>query len=161
MTDDYIAPIFLTDQAKALNDRFYLILNEIVKIFPEAKLNPTQKSRYDRTKTNKEIYDDNMKQMMKLQTDYFVYKNDVIMESEVILKKIVEIDVIIYIIDELNEALNEKLTELKSSSHSAEGLFDDTQITRNELFYGNILFFLLVSTGGFFVYKKIKAGMTA
>lgn len=155
MGDNYIAPTFLTDEAKALNDRFYLILNEVVKSFPEAKLKPNLRSS-DKTKTNKQLHDANMKQMLVLQNDYFLYKNDIMRESEKVLKGIVETDVVIYIMDELNKALNDKLIELKASSHSAEGLFDDTQVTRNELLYGNFFLFTLIAIGGFFVYKKIK-----
>ena len=36
---DIINSELLTNKAKDLNDRFFLLLNEIVKIFPDAKIN--------------------------------------------------------------------------------------------------------------------------
>jgi len=36
----YAKPIFLTDTAKNLNDKFYLILNNLVATFTDAQINP-------------------------------------------------------------------------------------------------------------------------
>jgi hypothetical protein len=155
MVDNYTAPIFLTDEAKALNDRFYLLLNEVVTAFPDGKFNPTKFSVQDRTKTNKYMYDLAMANMLQIQNEYFLYKNDVVKSSEGVLTYIKEIDAIISIMDEENGGLIKTLKELKSSSHSAEGLFDDTQISRNELLYGNIFLFIIIVVGGFSVYKKL------
>jgi len=152
--DDYTAPIFLTDEARVLNDRFYLLLNEIVAIFPDGKANPTTRSATDPTKTNKQVYDKAMADMLQLQTDYFLYKNEVVKSSTTVLNYIKEMDAIISIMDKENAELLRTLNELKSSSHSAEGLFDDTQITRNELLYGNIFFFIIIAVAGFVAYKK-------
>ena len=155
--DDYIAPIFLTDKAKELNDRFYLKLNEIVKHFPKAKFKPDEPYIEDRSKTNKLIYNEMMKNMMLLQNEYFVYKNDISRESQDLLKYINDLDSKILKLDSETNKLNNKLKELKGSSHSAEGLFDDAQITRNELLVGNIFLFIVISVGGFFGYKYIKS----
>jgi len=159
--DDYIDPIFLTDQAKELNDRFYLKLNEIVKHFPNAKLNPDEQYIEDRTKTNKFVYDAMMKNMLLLQNDYFVYKNDVSKESQDLLKYINVLDSKIVELDNHTNKLNNTLKELKSSSYSAEGLFDDAQITRNELLVGNVFFFIVIAVGGFFGYKYIKSSVSS
>ena len=158
--DDYIAPIFLTDRAKELNDSFYLKLNELVKLFPEYKLNPNQKYIEDNSKTNKFVYDQLMKEMLFLQNEYFVYKNDIEKESQSLLNYINELDLKILKLDSETNKLNTKLNELKSSRYSAEGLFDDAQITRNELLFGNIIFFIVILLGGFIGYKYIKSSLS-
>ena len=44
---------------------------------------------------------------------------------------------------------------MANSSQSAEGMLDDTQITRNQIFYGNIILFIIMVSGGYFYYKKV------
>ena len=158
--DDYIAPIFLTDKAKELNDGFYLKLNELVKQFPKAKLKPNEKYIEDISKTNKAAYETMMNNMLLLQNEYFVYKNDIARESQDLLTYINELDSKILKLDTETNKLNTKLNELKSSSYSAEGLFDDAQITRNELLFGNTIFFIVILVGGFIGYKYIKSSLS-
>ena len=50
--DDYIPPVFLSDEARDLNDRFYLILNNLVASFPYAKMNPNDPTVYNTNITN-------------------------------------------------------------------------------------------------------------
>lgn len=153
--DNYTAPVFLTDQAKNLNDRFYLILNNLVDSYPEGKLHPNETSYADSTKTNLQIYNANMAQMMKLQSDYFIYKNSIVKSSQDLLKYINSVDDQINVLDEENKDLNKKIEEMANSSHSAEGMLDDSQITRNQLFYGNIILFLIMAAGGYTYYIKV------
>ena len=75
---DIQPPAVLIDKAKYLNDKFYLILNEIVKTYPSSKFDPN---------ANKAAFDANMEKMKRLQNDYFLFKNDVTYASESILKK--------------------------------------------------------------------------
>jgi len=149
-------PIVFTAQAKQLNDKFYLTLNEIIKTYPIAQLKPTINSQYDRSKTNKSFYDANMNKMLALQNEYFIFKNTVVSSTEKIEKEITETDKKITVLENQNKVLKLQLDNLKSSSHSAEGLFDDAQITRNELLFSNFLLFGVMCGGGFMYYKSIK-----
>jgi hypothetical protein len=149
-------PIVFTAQAKQLNDKFYLTLNEIIKTYPIAQLKPTINSQYDRSKTNKSFYDANMNKMLALQNEYFIFKNTVVSSTEKIEKEITETDKKITVLENQNKVLKIQLDNLKSSSHSAEGLFDDAQITRNELLFSNFLLFGVMCGGGFMYYKSIK-----
>ena len=54
-----------------------------------------------------------------------------------------------------NKELLDKLNDLQSSTYSAEGLFDDAQLTRNQILFGNVVLFLAISAGGYISYKKI------
>lgn len=149
-------PLVLSDRAKMLNDQFYLYLNEIVKSYPSSKVNPTNPSIYNVNKTNQELYNNAMGQMLVLQNDYFLYKNDVIKTNETIQTEIKEIDTEINKLESQNKVLSSQLDNLKASSYSAEGLFDDAQITRNQLYVSNIIFFCVLISGGYMFYKKMK-----
>ena len=153
--DDYVAPVFLTDQAKNLNDQFYLILNNLVDTYPAAKLHAAETSAFDNTMTNKLVYDAIMSKMMKLQSDYFTYKNSIEKNSEDLMIYVNSVDDEINILDGENKELYKKLDEMANSSHSAEGMLDDSQLTRNQMFYGNIILFAIMATGGYMYYKRV------
>jgi hypothetical protein len=153
--DDYVPPVFLTDEARDLNDRFYLLLNNIVATFPYSKIKPNSPTMYDRTVTNKADYDNNMALMLQLQNDYFMYKNSVVRSSENVLKEMNAIDILVNDLDKQNADLSSQLSALTTSGRSAEGMLDDSQLTRNQMFYGNIILFLVIASGGYMYYKKV------
>jgi hypothetical protein len=153
--DKYVAPVFLTDQAKNLNDRFYLLLTNLVNSYPDSKLNPSLMSETDPSRTNIQVYNSNMADMMALQNEYFMYKNSIIKSSQELMAKVNSVDDQINVLDAENRQLSIELDELASSSHSSEGLLDDSQITRNQMLYGNIVLFVIIAAGGFIYYKKV------
>ena len=154
--DQYVAPVFYTDQAKSLNDRFFLILNQLVDTYPESKLNPTVMAAFpNQTKTNLQLYTDNMTKMMNLQNEYFIFKNSIVKSSEQIMARVNDVDAQINVLDVENKTLLSKLDEMANSGYSAEGLLDDSQITRNQMFYGNIVLFVIMASGGYMYYKKV------
>jgi hypothetical protein len=161
VTDDYVAPVFLTDEARDLNDRFYLILNNLVKTFPSYKSDPRGATYYDTSITNTQDYDNNMADMLSLQSDYFTYKNRVVYTSELLMKQVGDVDTQINVIDRENIVLKSKLGEMANSSRSAEGMLDDSQLTRNQLFYGNIVLFLFMMGGGYMYYKNVYKATSA
>jgi uncharacterized small protein (DUF1192 family) len=154
VSDDYIPPNFLTDEARDLNDRFYLILTNVVAAFPYNKSNPNDLNMEGK-KTNKQDYDDSMADMLQLQNDYFMYKNSVIYASELLLKKVNAIDDKINVLDTEITELKAQLKNIVASSRSAEGMLDDSQMTRNQIFCGNIVLFLFMATSGYVYYKKV------
>jgi hypothetical protein len=143
-------PFDITDKTKDLNDRFYLIMNKIVDSYPSTKLNPNDSN------FNKGIYNENMKKMENLQNEYFLYKNEVMKITENIQNDIMDGNDEINALEEQNKVLRLHYDSLKSSSYSAEGLFDDAQISRNQLLVSNIILFCIIAGGGFMYYKKIK-----
>lgn len=159
--DDYVPPVFLSDEARDLNDRFYLILHNIVDSYPRAKLKPNEGTIYDSSITNKTDYDNSMAQMLQLQSDYFTYRNSVVSNSETLLNQIAELDGEINTLDAQNAELQSQLSELANSGRSAEGMLDDSQLTRNQMFYGNIVLFLIMMTGGYLYYTKVYKAATS
>jgi hypothetical protein len=148
-------PIVLTDKASELNDKFFLILNEIVKTYPSAKGQGSNPSNSNRNITNDAAYAANMKKLVNLQNEYFMYKNDVIMATEAVNKIIQKTDKKINSLEMQNKVLNKQYDNLKASSYSADGLFDDAQITRNELLISNFILFGVMCGGGFLYYKSM------
>ncbi len=149
-------PTVLIDKSKDLNDRFYLILNEVVKTYPSAILHPDVYSKYDNRQKNDALYKANLNALHTLQNEYFLYKNEVVSASQNMLQSVADIDAQITILENKNKVLNVEFDNLKSNSYSAEGLFDDAQITRNQLLVSNFILFGVICSGGFLFYKKIK-----
>jgi hypothetical protein len=147
-------PIVLTDKLKDLNDKFYLLLNEIVKTYPPALSQASSPSKFDSNQTNNGIYTANMAQMLSLQNEYFLYKNNVVRASQAMDKAIQAINDKITTLEGKNKVLNAEYANLKSTSYSAEGLFDDTQISRNQLLISNFILFAVMCGGGFMYYKS-------
>ena len=153
--DNYVPPVFLSDQARDLNDRFYLILNNLVASYSGAKFKPDDFTIDDNTITNMNEYNKNMGQMQQLQSDYFTYRNSVVKNSEAMLTQFAEMDARVNALDAENASLKSRLADLGDSGRSAEGMLDDSQITRNQMFYGNIVLFIIMVAGGIFYYKKV------
>ena len=149
-------PAALTDQSKDLNDRFYLILNELVKTYTLAKSKPNDISPYNSAKTNEQAHAANLALMMTLQNDYFLYKNSVVSASEAMLDNINSANNEINVLESQNKILQLQLNNIQSSSYSAEGLFDDAQITRNQLLASNWILFAIMVSGGVLYYKSLK-----
>lgn len=154
--DNQIDTNLLTTKAKDLNDRFFLLLNEIVKVFPDAKINPDTTSKYDLSKDNKDMYNEAMGKMLELQNEYFMFNNTITKETNNMLDYVTNLDKNIQLNDALNKKLLSRLSDLKSSSHSAEGLFDDALLSRNQILFGNTVLFIAICAGGYFGYNMIK-----
>jgi len=160
--DDYVGPVFFTDRAKELNDKFYLILNEVVAKYPNYKINPDglwkNKSKMAPEEiTNFNAFNESMNKMKKLQNEYFLYYNNVTRESERLSVSGRDVDDKISVFNNKINTLTTKIKSLKASGYSAEGLLNDTQLTRNQLFFGNIFLFIVMSGGGYLYYKKMSS----
>jgi hypothetical protein len=142
-------PFALTDKTKDLNDRFYLIMDKIITSYPSTKLYPN-----DNANNNK--YSDSMAKMQKLQNECFLYKNTVVKASEDIQRSILGGNDTINALEGQNKVLRVQYENLKSSASSAEGLFDDAQISRNQLLVSNFILFGIMAGGGFMYYKSLK-----
>ena len=90
--DNQIDTNILTTKAKDLNDRFFLLLNEIVKVFPDAKINPDTNSKYDLSKDNIEMYNEAMGKMLELQNEYFMFNNTITKETNNMLDYVTNLD---------------------------------------------------------------------
>ena len=127
--DDYVGPVFFTDRAKELNDKFYLILNEVVAKYPNYKINPDglwkNKSKMAPEEiTNFNAFNESMNKMKKLQNEYFLYYNNVTRESERLSVSGRDVDDKISVFNNKINTLTTKIKSLKASGYSAEGLLN-------------------------------------
>ena len=145
----HVSPFALTDRTKALNDKFYIILNENVRTYPATRGKGVSDS-------STAVYNDNMAKLETLQNDYFLYKNEIIQSSEAVQSYITIADEEIMVLEGKNKVLKLQYNNLKSSSSSAEGLFDDAKITRNQLLASNVILFGIMAGCSYGYYKSLK-----
>lgn len=150
---NYIDPEELLNESKMLNDEFFLYLSKIVNVFPEAKLNPLTVN--NNGKTNKELYNDSMNNLLNTQTSYFMIDNKITKLSNELLNHGKDLDNQTKDINIIIKKLSNRIDSLKSSSNSAKGLFDDTILTRNQLYTSNIILFLCIITSVSIGYKLV------
>jgi len=86
-----------------------------------------------------------------------LYKDELIRNNQTIIKNMNTIDEQINKLDDENKNLKTQLASLKGSSYSAEGMLDDSKITRNQILVGNIFLCIIVAGGGFMYYKNFVA----
>jgi hypothetical protein len=148
VTPQYVAPVFFTDKAKELNDKFYITLNNLVAAYPNAKYRSDQAA----LQTD---YTNFMNEMHDLQSEYFLYRNDVLVASDTLSKKGQDLDREINTLNTQIQATKVKIDNLKNSGYSAEGMLDDKKLTRNQVFFGNMVLFLILSISAYMFYKKV------
>lgn len=153
--DDYVAPpIILLENGMDLQKEFDLVLNELVLSFPTGKVTPDLSSNYVPNKTYGEEYLTAQQRMIQLQEDYFMYRNKILKNNKMVVKKIEDLDSQINALDDENKVLKDKAISLRSSSYSAKGMLDDSKLSRNQLMVGNVFLFVIVTGVGYIYYKK-------
>jgi hypothetical protein len=143
----YTAPVFFTDRSKELNTQFYVLLNNITASYPDAKINVADTEK-------QATYNANMIRMQQLQSDYFIYRNKVVKESESLSNAGQELDKQVNDLDGKIKIVQDKIDDLKNSGYSAEGMLDDTKLTRNQIAFGNIVLAGILIASGYMLYKK-------
>jgi hypothetical protein len=147
-----LSPLVITDQTKELNNKFYIILNEIVNNYPITKAQDSGIT----PSPEQTAYNENMAKLEVLQNEYFMYKNEVNRANENLQAMISKTNDAITALEAQNIILGVEYANLKSSSHSAKGLFDDAKISRNELLVSNIILLSIMVGCGYGYYKSLK-----
>ena len=75
--------------------------------------------------------------------------------NEVLMKSMTNEHEEVNILEAQNKVLKLQLNNLQTTSYSAEGLFDDAQITRNQLLVSNWILCAIIVCGGVLYYKSI------
>lgn len=142
----YKTPSYYEKTMKELNQRYYLILDELVEVFPKNKMYP------DYLAYSKPFKND-MSNLIKLQSDFFLYKNDLETDIETLDKEIKSVNEQIENLEIENKQLNKTLESLKNSNNASHGMLSDTKLLYNQKLIGNwLLFAIIVGTG----YKYLK-----
>jgi len=133
------------DTNKDLNQRYNIIIGEIVKSYPSYKANPTFNTYEDRYKLN-------INNLQKLQSDVFLLKNDLGKNIDNVQKDITHIDETIFKLEEENKVLRQQLADLNNSDNAAHGMLTDSKTLYLQQLTGNCLMFLSVGTVAYAVF---------
>ena len=96
-----------------------------------------------------------MNNLLNTQTSYFMIDNKITKLSNELLNHGKDLDNQTKDINIIIKKLSNRIDSLKSSSNSAKGLFDDTILTRNQLYTSNIILFLCIITSVSIGYKLV------
>jgi chromosome segregation ATPase len=121
-----------------LNQRYVIILDEIVKTYPSYKANP-------KFNAYSQAYTKNMSNLQQLQTEYFLFKNRLSKDTNDLQREIKQIDEMIYELEEETKILREEYTNLKNSDNAAHGRLTDSETLYNQQLLGNWLLLLAFS----------------
>ena len=140
-------PEYYVKRRKELNDRYYLILNEITTLFPKYKSSP------DSPTYSTEFITDTGN-MNKLQSDFFLLRNGLEKNISSLGKEIRQVESKISNIEKENRNLSGKVRALKGGGDAAQGMFDDTQLIYNQQVIGNLLLGGAIAGIGVIYYKS-------
>jgi hypothetical protein len=121
-----------------LNQRYVIILDEIVKTYPSYKANP-------KFNPYSQAYTKNMSNLQQLQTEYFLFKNRLSKDTNDLQREIKQIDEMLYELEEETKILREEYTNLKNSDNAAHGRLTDSETLYNQQLLGNWLLLLAFS----------------
>ena len=121
-----------------LNQRYVIIVDEIVKTYPNYKANP-------KFNAYSQAYKNNMSNLQKLQTEYFLFKNNLTKNTDELQKEIKQIDEMLYELEEETKLKREEYAYLKNSDNAAHGHLSDSKTLYNQQLLGNWLLFLTFS----------------
>jgi hypothetical protein len=128
-------PTHYNDISKELNQRYFLIIDEIIKIYPSYKANPNFTEYENNYKTN-------MDNLLNLQSEYFFLKNELNKDSELLQKEIKQIDETIYKLEQENKVLRKEFNGLGNTNNAAQGMLVDSTYLYNQQLTSNWLFLI-------------------
>lgn len=134
-------PSQLKKKIKELNQRYFLIIDEIVKTFPKYKSSPKLNSFED-------AYNTNINNLRSLQADYFLLQNNLNKNTDELQKEIKQIDDVLYVLEEEIKVLTRELRDLNNSDNAASGMFTDSRNLYNIQFLGNTILFIIIFSMG-------------
>jgi chromosome segregation ATPase len=132
------SPASFTKTSNELNQRYAIIIDEIVKTYPSYKANPKFNSY-------SQAYAKNISNLQQLQSDYFLFKNTLSKDTEELQKAIKQIDDMLYALEEDIKVLREEFAYLKNSDNAAHGRLTDSKTLYKQQLLGNWLLFLSFS----------------
>ena len=131
---------------KELDERYNIILNELVKTYPNYKVYPNIES------ISREFTVDS-ENLLEVQTEFFQLRDKIQSQIDKKVKNIKQVELQIKVLEKKNNKLINKLTDLENDNAAAKGMLDDIQFRYNEYLLGNwILFISLI--GSVVIYFK-------
>jgi hypothetical protein len=129
-------PVFYDSKIKELDQRYKLIMNELSNNY----------TNNQNTKTDE-------KNIENLQNDFFLLKNSLLNNIEIVSDNITRYDLLINKIVKQNEHLKKKYNEMRQKNSGSKGFARDTQVLYNQYLMGNF-FIGLVALSSVLIYQK-------
>jgi hypothetical protein len=144
----YRPPSYYEKSIKDLNVRYYAVLESIANIFPKTKLHPDFPA-YSKPFTK------DMSTLNKLQTDFFLFRNDLESDMEHLDKDIRNVNDRIAHFEKENKELSVTLNSLLNSNNATYGMLHDSKLLYNQELTGNwLMFFILTGVVYKYYYEK-------
>jgi len=113
-----------------VNDGFYLILDELVKLIPNYRT-------YPKLTVYSEKYGKSLQNFKENQADFFMLKNEMEIDLGKIDENIEKKNSKINKLDLEIKLLKDKLESLNNSNDAGEGMLSDTELLHNQKYIGN------------------------
>jgi len=136
-------------QLKMLNDRYYLILDELITVYPKYKMKPEDSMYSDTYITDKG-------NLTKLQKDLFLYKNNLEQTMKTVGEDILVVDKQIMQLEKENSFFKKRLDSLKEGQNASKLLLKNTVYLHNEDLVANLLLGLVFMGSAYGCYKHNK-----
>lgn len=144
-------PSYYDTTLKDLNKRYYSVIEKLAKYFPRTKLYPDVKAYSN-------PFNNDTSELNKLQTDFFLFKNDLESDIDHLDKDIRNVNDQIAHFEKENKELSEKLASLRNSNDASYGMLNDSKLLYNQMLTGNwVLFFISIGL----VYNYYKSDMSS
>ena len=130
---------YYREKLKEINIHFFIVLDEIIKMYPIYKLNPDYPEYQN-------VYANYMSKFEKTKQDLFLLKNSIEKDSSKINKKVILMNKTIDIMEKENKYLRENHNISSDHILSSDGLINQKQELYNEKLLN--LFFLIVGVAG-------------
>lgn len=126
-----------TKKLTEINDGFYLILDQLVTLIPNYRT-------YPNLTVYSEKYGKNLQNFKENQSDFFMLKNDMEIDLDVINKNIENKNSQINKLDLEIKLLKDKLDYLNNSNDAGEGMLTDTELIHNQKYTGNWILLITI-----------------
>ena len=143
-------PEYYRNRQNELNERYFIVLNEIVAMFPKFKSQPV----FQAYATSMQADTANLQ---TLQIDFVSLYNDLEKDISTLETELIQVDNEIGTLEEENNELKSHLSSLANSNNASVGMLNDTELLHNQYLFGNWILFSVFIAAGWFVYKhRIK-----
>lgn len=126
-----------TKKLTEINDGFYLILDQLVTLIPNYRT-------YPNLTVYSEKYGKNLQNFKENQSDFFMLKNDMEIDLDIINKNIENKNSQINKLDLEIKLLKDKLDYLNNSNDAGEGMLIDTELMHNQKYTGNWILLITI-----------------
>jgi hypothetical protein len=133
------SPKYYSEKLNELNINFFMVLDEVIKMYPIYKSNPDYPEYQN-------MYAIDMGNLETVKKEFFLLNNSIEKANELLNGNVKKFNEQIDILDKKNKSLREKYKFSSNSIHSAEGLIGQKQEIYNEKVL-NLIFLILGVTG--------------